>query len=65
MWLPALCLWTGPISKPTPISKKTVKEEVPIEAKRYAKELMEEVNKDREAHGKKPFEEEDNSELPA
>ena len=35
--------------------KKTVKEEVPIEAKRYAKELMDEVNADREAHGKKPF----------
>ena len=35
--------------------KKTVKEEVPIEAKWYAKELMDEVNADREAHGKKPF----------
>ena len=46
--------------------KKTVKVEVPIEAKRYAKELIEEVNKDREAHGKKPFEdEEDDSEPPA
>ena len=36
-------------------TKKVVKEEVPIEAKRYAKELMDEVNADREAHGKKPF----------
>lgn len=46
--------------------KKTVKEEVPIEAKRYAKELMEEVNKDREAHGKRPFDDdEDDSEPPA
>jgi len=45
--------------------KKTVKKEVPIEAKRYAKELMEEVNKDREAHGKKPFEEEDDSSEPS
>lgn len=42
--------------------KKTVKEEVPIEAKRYAKELMEEVNKDREVHGKKPFADEEGSE---
>lgn len=46
--------------------KKAVKEEVPVEAKRYAKELMEEVNKDREAHGKEPFDEDhDNSEPPA
>ena len=48
--------------------KKTVKEEVPVEAKRYAKELMEEVNKDREAHGKKPFddaEDEDGSSGPS
>ena len=36
-------------------TKKVVKGEVPIEAKRYAKELMEEVNTDPEAHGKKPF----------
>ena len=35
--------------------KKVVKEEVPVAAKRYAKELMDEVNADREAHGKKPF----------
>ena len=48
--------------------KKTVKEEVPVEAKRYAKELMDEVNADREAHGKKPFEDDedddDNNEPP-
>lgn len=37
-------------------TKKQIKEEVPVAAKRYAKELMEEINKDREAHGKKPFE---------
>ena len=49
--------------------KKTIKEEIPIEAKRYAEELMEEVNADREAHGKKPFaddeDDDDNSEPPA
>lgn len=35
--------------------KKKAKKSVPKEAKRYAKELFEEVNKDREEHGKKPF----------
>ena len=45
--------------------KKTVKVEVPFEAKRYAQELMEEVNADREAHGKKPFDnDEDDSQPP-
>ena len=37
-------------------TKKKIKEEVPTAAKRYAKELLEEINADREAHGKKPFE---------
>lgn len=32
---------------------------VPIAAKRYAKELAQEVNQDREKHGKKPFENDD------
>ena len=36
-------------------TKKKIKEEVPIAAKRYADELLEEINEDREAHGKKPF----------
>ena len=40
-------------------TKKKIKEEVPIAAKRYAAELMEEVNKDREKHGKKPFDSND------
>lgn len=35
--------------------KKVVKKEVPVAAKRYAEELVEEVNADREAHGKKSF----------
>jgi transposase len=34
---------------------KKVKKAVPQAAKRYASELMEEVNADREGHGKKPF----------
>ena len=49
-------------------TKKVVQKEVPVAAKRYAEELMEEVNADREAHGKKPFEddsdEDDNSSEP-
>ena len=39
-------------------TKKQVKEHIPAASKRYAKELMEEVNADREAHGKKPFDDE-------
>ena len=35
--------------------KKQAKKAAPKEAKRYARELFEEVNKDREEHGKKPF----------
>ena len=41
-------------------TKKKVKAEIPVAAKHYAKELMEEVNADREAHGKKPFDNDDN-----
>ncbi len=40
-------------------TKKQVKEQIPVASKQYAKELMEEVNADREAHGKKPFEDDD------
>lgn len=43
-------------------TKKQVKAEVPVAAKRYAKELMEEVNADREEHGKKALD--DNDEPP-
>ena len=35
--------------------KKQAKKAVPKHAKRYAKALFDEVNKDREEHGKKPF----------
>ena len=38
-------------------TKKQMKEQIPATARHYAKELMEEVNADREAHGKKPFDE--------
>lgn len=36
-------------------TKKQVKAAIPTASKRYAQELMEEVNADREAHGKAPF----------
>ena len=39
--------------------KKKYEEEVPVAAKRYADELMEEINQDREAHGKKPLKDKD------
>lgn len=40
-------------------TKKQVKSMVPVLSKHYAKELMEEVNADRQAHGKKPFDDDD------
>ena len=40
-------------------TKKRVKAAIPAASKHYAKELMEEVNADREARGKKPFEDDD------
>ena len=40
--------------------KKQARKAVPKEAKRYAHELFDEINKDREAHGKKPFDENNN-----
>ena len=40
-----------------------MKEQIPAAARHYAKELMEEVNADREAHGKKPFD--DDNDPPA
>lgn len=45
-------------------TKKQIKEQVPVASKHYAKELMKEVNADREAHGKKPFDDDDNDDTP-
>jgi len=39
--------------------RKSMNEEVRIKAKHYHAELMEEINRDREAHGKKPFRDKD------
>ncbi len=41
--------------------KKNVKKSVRICAKKYAKELQEEINADREAHDKKPFDDGDDN----
>ena len=38
---------------------KKIKQEVPVAAVRYREELMAEINADREAHGKKPFDDDD------
>ena len=40
-------------------TKKKIELEVPVAAKRYAEELLEEINADREEHGKKPFDMDD------
>ena len=40
-------------------TKKRVKAAISAASKHYAKELMEEINADREARGKKPFEDDD------
>lgn len=42
-----------------------MKEQIPAASKYHAKELMEEVNADREAHGKKPFDNDDDPPAPA
>lgn len=44
--------------------KKQAKKAVPKQAKRYAKELYDEVNKDREEHGKKPFSDDSDKKSP-
>lgn len=44
--------------------KKSFNEQVKIQAKHYHKELMEEINKDREEHEKKPFDDNDDDNTP-
>ena len=44
--------------------KKSINEQVKIEAKHYHKELMEEINADREKHGKKPLHDKDDDDDP-
>ena len=45
-------------------TKKQVKAVIPVASKRYAQELMAEVNADREAHGKAPFEDDEEPPVP-
>ena len=45
-------------------TKKQVKVQIPAASRHYAKELMEEVNADRELHGKKPFDDDDEPPAP-
>jgi transposase/transcription elongation factor Elf1 len=44
--------------------KKSVNEVVKVHAKHYHSELMEEIGRDREAHGKKPLKEKDDDDTP-
>ena len=54
---PKAVLIDGTHIKANANTKKRIKEQIPGAFKLYARELMEEVNADREAHGKKPFDE--------
>ena len=56
---PSVVFIDGTHMKANANTKKQIKAEIPVAAKHYAEELMEEVNKDREAHGKKPFSDDD------
>lgn len=56
---PSVVFIDGTHIKANANTKKQIKAEIPVAAKHYAEELMEEVNKDREAHGKKPFSDDD------
>ena len=56
---PSVVFVDGTHIKANANTKKQIKAEIPVAAKHYAKELMEEVNQDREAHEKKPFFDED------
>ena len=42
-------------------TKKKAKKSVPKQTKRYARELLKEINADRKAHGKKPFDDDNNN----
>ncbi len=44
--------------------KKRVKKAIPTAAKAYEKQLREEVNEDREDHGRKPFDDDDPEAIP-
>ena len=56
---PKAVLIDGTHIKANANTKKRIKEQIPAASKLYARELREEVNADREAHGKKPFDKDD------
>ena len=56
---PAAVFIDGTHIKASANLNKKIKQEVPVAAKRYRAELLAEINADREAHGKKPFDDKD------
>jgi len=52
---PAAVFVDGTHIKASANLNKKIRQEVPVAAKRYQEELLAEINADREAHGKKPF----------
>ena len=59
---PAAVFIDGTHIKASANLNRKIKQEVPVAAKRYQEELMAEVNADREAHGKKPLDNDDSPE---
>lgn len=45
-------------------NERKIREEVPAASKRYAKELMKEINAERETHDKKPFPDDNDNNIP-
>ncbi len=62
---PAAVFIDGTHIKASANLSKKIKQEVPVAAKRYQKELLAEINADRETHGKKPFDDDDDPPAPA
>jgi len=61
---PAAVFIDGTHIKASANLNKKIKQEVPVAAKRYQKELLAEINADREAHGKKPFDDDNDPPVP-
>lgn len=58
--LPSAVFIDGTHIKANANNKKKTEVEISVASKRYAKELMKEINADREEHGKKPFDDDNN-----
>ena len=61
---PKTVLMDGTHIKANANTKEQVKVQIPAASRHYAKELMKEVNTDRESHGKKPFDDDDEPPAP-